>query len=298
MKKTTRNRMPFFILFVLHSCLLGFSFYKSKKKKTLFTLLMSNIGFAYLLEYFVLNLFKAYSYRPKVMKTKFFDNVFGAILSQAIFVPFTAVFLTVTKWGWKAILFSAIYFSLVEKLFLKLGVFRHRWWKIYFTLFLMPLYFKLSDWWYNKLSNGDKGIKFVSLFFMIMVTEANLLFVLAIKRMFRFGVGKYHSWTEHFKIVPFFSIPIAIISTLILVKQNNYSGKIAVFLFSFGWYQVFLKMKLLKSNVKGLVFLIIRIFITLLYGKYHEWVYNENKEAEEVITKYIQLVNIKEDRTY
>ena len=61
---------------------------------------MSNIGLAYLLEFFVLNIFKGYRYKPRVMKKKYFDNILGAILSQAIFVPFTAVFLTTLKIGW------------------------------------------------------------------------------------------------------------------------------------------------------------------------------------------------------
>ncbi len=52
--KKRRNFIPFLILFIIHASLLGFSFYKSKNKKHLFTLLMSNIGLAYLFEFIVL----------------------------------------------------------------------------------------------------------------------------------------------------------------------------------------------------------------------------------------------------
>src|SRR4051812_37354862 len=78
MKNPKRNKMPFIILLAFHTSLLGYSFYQSKNKKQLFTLLMSNIGLAYLLEYFVLNLFKAYRYKPRMMKKKYFDNILGA----------------------------------------------------------------------------------------------------------------------------------------------------------------------------------------------------------------------------
>lgn len=86
-------------------------FIKRKIKKQLFTLLMSNIGLAYLFEFFVLNLFTAYTYKPGILKNAHLDNIFGAILSQAIFVPFTAVFLTARKVGWIGKLLSGVYFS-------------------------------------------------------------------------------------------------------------------------------------------------------------------------------------------
>jgi hypothetical protein len=82
-----RNTIAFFFLFIIHSVLLGFSFYKSKNRKLLFVLLSANMGFAYLLEYIVLNLFKGYRYKPKIMKKQIFDNIFGAILSQGVFLP-------------------------------------------------------------------------------------------------------------------------------------------------------------------------------------------------------------------
>ncbi|WHZ01252.1 hypothetical protein QNH48_19915 [Neobacillus sp. YX16] len=280
MKKSKRNKIPFIILFLIQTTLLGVSFYKSRNKKHLFTLLMSNIGFAYLLEFFVLNLFKAYKYKPKVIKNDFFDNIFGAILSQAIFVPFTALFLTASKLGWVWKLLGGIYFTLVELLFLRLKVYKHYWWKTVYTLILIPIYFNISDWWNLLLSKKNPVIRFISLFLMIMVTEANLLFLFASTRKIRFGFGKYHSWTEHFIIVPLYAISLALFSTMSFLKENNWSANLRVLLMSIGLDQFFKKYKLSKVKFKGVDYLSIRILMILLYGQFRDWVYGERRTVE------------------
>lgn len=283
MKNPKRNnKIPFIALFLIHSGLLGYSFYKSKNKKQLFTLLMSNIGFAYLLEFFVLNLFKAYKYKPKIMKKNYFDNILGAILSQAIFVPFTAVFSTSLKLGWIGkFLLGGIYFSLVELFFLKLKVYKHYWWRTKYTLILIPLYFKISDWWSIFLSRKNSIIRFISLFLMIMVTEANLLFVFASTRKIRFGLGKHHSWTEHFIIVPIYAISISIFSTLSLLKQNNWGSKIRILVISMVIDQIFKKRKIVKEKFKVADYYTVRILVILLYGKYRDWVYGTGNNGDE-----------------
>jgi hypothetical protein len=283
MKNPKRNnKIPFIALFFIHSGLLGYTFYKSKNKKQLFTLLMSNIGFAYLLEFFVLNLFKAYQYKPRVMKKNYFDNILGAILSQAIFVPFTAVFSTSLKLGWIGkFLLGGVYFSVVEIFFLKLKVYKHYWWRTSFTIILIPLYFKISDWWNIFLGKKNPVIRFISLFLMIMVTEANLLFVFATARKIRFGFGRYHSWHEHFIIVPVYAIAISIFSTLSLLKQNNWVSKLRILVMSMVIDQIFKKRKTVKEKFRVVDYYTVRILVILLYGKFRDWVFGAGKIVEK-----------------
>ncbi|MDM5331500.1 hypothetical protein [Neobacillus sp. CF12] len=280
MKNPKRNKIPFIVLFLIHTSLLGYSFYKSKNKKQLFSLLMSNTGLTYLLEFFVLNLFDAYRYKPRVMKNNFFDNIFGAILSQAIFVPFTAVFLTVFKLGWVWKLLGGIYFSLIELIFLRLKVYKHNWWRTLYTLILIPIYFKISDWWSFLLIKKNPFIRFISLFLSIMVTEANLLFIFASTRKIRFGFGRYHSWTEHFIIVPLYAISLSLFSTLSFLKQNDWSAKLRVLLMIVGLDWFFKKKKLLKENLHGVDYVAIRILMVLLYGQFRDWVYGTRNKVE------------------
>ncbi|MEH7009377.1 hypothetical protein V7087_00930 [Neobacillus niacini] len=280
MKNPKRNIIPFIILFLIHTGLLGYSFYKRKNKKQLFTLLMSNIGFAYLLEFFVLNLFKAYKYKPRVMKKDFFDNILGAILSQAIFVPFTAVFSTALKLGWIWKLLGGLYFSLIELLFLRLKVYKHYWWKTVYTLILIPIYFKISDFWNILLSKKNPFIRFISLFLMIMVTEANILFLIASTRKIRFGFGRYHSWSEHFIIVPLYAISLSFFSTLSFLKRNNWTSKLRVLVMTIGLDQTFKMRKLVKEKFHVVDYFTVRILLIFLYGKYRDLVYGVRKTVE------------------
>ncbi|WHX98820.1 hypothetical protein [Neobacillus sp. DY30] len=285
-KPKKQNKIPFIILFIIHSSMLGYSFYKSKNKKQLFTLLMADIGFAYLLEYVVLNVFHAYTYKPKIMKKNFFDNVFGAILSQGIFVPFTAVFYTVVKIGLIGkILLGGVYFSLVELLFLKLKVYKHNWWRTIYTLILIPLYFNISDWWNILLEKKNPVVRFISLFFMILVTEANLLFLFASTKKVRFGAGKFHSWKEHFIVVPLYAIPLSFFATSSFLKQNNWSAKLSVFLMTIGLDQLFKKRKVVKEKFHVVDYFAVRILAIFLYGKFRDLVYGEMEDSKGKMLK-------------
>ncbi|MDQ0976449.1 hypothetical protein QFZ31_006327 [Neobacillus niacini] len=279
-KPKKQNKIPFIIMLIIHSSLLGYSFYKTKNKKQLFTLLMADIGFAYLLEYVVLNVFHAYTYKPKIIKKNFFDNVFGAILSQGIFVPFTAVFSTVARIGWVGKLLGGVYFSLVELLFLRLKVYKHNWWRTIYTLILIPLYFKISDCWNILLGKWNPLVRFISLFLMILVTEANLLFLFALTRKVRFGAGKFHSWKEHFIIVPLYAITLSLFSTVSFLKQNNWSAKLKVLLMIIGLDQIFKKRKVIKEKFGVADYFTVRIMAIFLYGKFSDLVYGVRKTGE------------------
>ncbi|EKN65326.1 hypothetical protein BABA_21061 [Neobacillus bataviensis LMG 21833] len=279
MKILKRNSVPFFILFLIHTFLLGFTFYRNKNRKDILVLLVSNMGFAYLFEYFVFNLFNSYVYKPKIVKKSFFDNVFGAVLSQAIFVPFTAVFLTLSKSGWVVKISGSIYFSLIELLFLRLGVYKHNWWKTIYTLILLPFYFKWSDYWYSCIGKKNQIVQFASYFLLIMVTETNLFFVLAIMRKFRFGMGRYHSWTEHFILSPLYSITLSVFTAITMKKQNDVAAKLKVIVLAIGLNYFFQKIKLLKNKLRDIEYLLIRIVMVFVYGQYREWVYGERDKG-------------------
>lgn len=279
-KPKKRNKMPFIMLLIIHTGMLGYSFYKSRNKKQLFTLLMADIGFAYLLEYVVLNVFQAYTYKPKILKKRFFDNVFGAILSQGIFVPFTAVFSTVFKIGWVGKILGGVYFSLVELLFLRLKVYKHNWWRTIYTLILIPLYFKISDWWNILLDKRNPFVRFISLFLMILVTEANFLFLFAASRKIRFGFGRIHSWKEHFIIVPVYAITLSLFSTLSFLRKNNWSSKLRVLLMTIGLDQIFKNQKVVKEKFHVVDYFTVRILVILLYGKFRDYVYGVRKTVE------------------
>lgn len=280
MKKIRKNSIPFYFLLIVHSFLLGATFYKNRNRKNIIVLLFVNIGFSYIFEYFIFNLLKVYKYKPKMLKKNFFDNTLGALMSQAIFIPFTAVFLTGIKSGWTWKVVASVYFFVVEKIFLKLGIFKHYGWKTIYTLLLLPIYFTISDLWYDWINKKNAIVRFISLFLMIIVSETNLFLLLAFFRKFRFGVGRYHPWKEHFIVSPLYSITLSLFTAWIFLKKKNESAYLKVVLFALGLNKFFTKVNLLKDNLRIPEYFLIRIIMTILYGQYRTWVYGESNEEE------------------
>ncbi|MEH7097047.1 hypothetical protein [Neobacillus vireti] len=215
---------------------------------------------------------------PNVFKNKSLDNFLGAFLSQSIFVPFTAVYLTLTKSGLTKKLLGGIYFSLIELLFLRLRVYKHNWWRTVYTLILIPIYFVISDYWYYLLSKKNEFIRKISFFLMIMVTETNLFLLLAFLRKFRFGWGRYHAWTEHFIITPLYSITFSLFSYFTFKKNNGYWAKVKVVLFDACLYQIFIRTKIFKTKIKVINYILIKSVMVLVYGTYRKWIFGGNRK--------------------
>lgn len=231
MRRKKHNKYPFILLLIVHISLLLFTFIRKKEKKSLFVLLLSNMGFAYLFEYVILNIFQSYRYKPKIIKSRYLDNIFGAILSQAVYIPFTSIFITGFNLGWKVKAFFIVYFNLVERLFIKLKVYKTNWWRPYFTTLLLPIYFTLSDRWYKHLQKGTPLVLLISHFFSIMVTGVNIIYFAALTCNFRFGRGIFHTWREHFIIAPLYSIGLSLFTTW-SIRKDGWLGKARALIFA------------------------------------------------------------------
>lgn len=267
------KRYPFLILLLIHIVILYSAFRKSSDRKKLFVMLTSNIGLAYLFEYFVLNLYNGYQYKPSLFKNKQVDNIFGAILSQALFVPFTATFITVFKLGWFPKIIISMFYSLIEIFFVKMDVYKQRWWKTGYTFLLLPVYFTISDKWYEHLNKGTPVIQFLTLFHLMMVTCVNILFVKAILQKFKLGFGIFHSFREHFKFVGIYSIFFSLLSTTLLLVNKHFGQWLILCIRLVGDY-ILLKKKWLKgTNI--VTNLPQYLFMALVAGYFKELIYPE-----------------------
>lgn len=266
--KRKRNKYPYLVLLVIHSALLLYTFIKQKNRKGILALLLSNMGFALLFDYIVVSFVRGYTYQPRILKNKHLDNILGATLSQTVYVPFIAVFITAFQLGWKAKFSFAAYFALVEKLFVKLKLFKKKWWKTSFTFFLIPVYFLISDWRWNLLKKDQKGMKYVCYFNMIHFTWINGVYLLEILRKVRFGFGKVYQWKEQIAFVPVYVLFLSLITAFISIK-NGLKGKVFVFLTALSIDQLLIKFGILK--VKSILPLTavhgISIFMTGIYEK-------------------------------
>lgn len=278
--KRKKNFTPFLILTFVHMLLLFFTFYKNKDRKRLFLLLMSNVGLAYLFEYIVLNLFQAYRYRPKLLKQKYLDNIFGAVLSQAIIIPFTGVFITAQNLKWRAKLFFIFYFNIIEFFFISQKVYKVMWWKPIYTSIGLPVFFSISDYWYKGLKAKKAPLLFITLYLCILVVGVNLMYIFAVLRKFRFGIGSWHTWKEHFIIAPLYSIILSLYAAW-AIKKNTILAKVSVLVFGIGMDWIVYKVKLVKQNFKVSWFnTAVHIFMIMVASFFKKIIYDKLPQNE------------------
>ncbi|WP_113930053.1 hypothetical protein [Bacillus sp. P14.5] len=180
MKRINKNSVPFIMLSFLHIALLIYTLLKKRYRKTI-TLLLSNVAFAYIFEYFTFNVLQSYRYNPKILKKRQLDNALGALLSQAIYIPITGTFLSIFRLRWPSKFLAIIYFHLIELYFLKINNYRLHWWKPIYTSLLLPVFFAWSDFWSSNLQKkNNKGFLWISTYLSLGVITKTLLFILDI----------------------------------------------------------------------------------------------------------------------
>lgn len=214
-----RNSTPFLILAFLHISLF-FGLTLRKRPKYAFTLLLSNIGWAYLFEFITLNIFHAYQYKIKLLKKPYFDKIFGAIFSQGLYVPITATLISLFGKGWKWKVASSFLYFCIEHLFLRLKIYKVFWWKPIYTLFFLNLYFYISSGFYKALLYQKKWAMKMAHYLSVVTIQVTFLFYYAVKRKIRFGRGKFHSWYEHFIIAPFYALLLSTIAIFTSPKSG------------------------------------------------------------------------------
>lgn len=219
--RLNKNSIPFLILALFQ--LLFVCILKKRKFKNTWTMLFANIGMAFLFEYVVLNLFQAYTYKPKLLKKPYFDNILGAILSQALYIPVSSTFITIFRKDWKWKIGFSLYFYCIEKLFIWLKIYEIKWWKPVYTFVLLPTYYVISDFFYKGLCHQKMISRKLVYYLTIVVIDTIFMYFLAYKEVIRFKIGKINSIRVHFMIAPLYSIIMSFISTSLRKRKGFYS---------------------------------------------------------------------------
>ncbi|MBM7652763.1 hypothetical protein [Neobacillus cucumis] len=265
-KLLNKNSIPFLLLAVIHLIMFIILSKRSKQKGT-WILLLSNIGFAYLFEYPTLNLFNGYRYKPSIMKKRVFDSILGGIFSQGFYVPITATILTLLNknFKWK-ISFSILYYC-IEKLFLRINIYKVNWWKPIYTLVLLNGYFYISDWFHKALATQKRWAMGIAHFMAIEVVWITIMYISAVKGYIRFGRGYFHTWTQHFKIVPLYSLILSLIAIYTSSKTELFY-KILLPLSQLLIDLTLIKLKIFKVRIKSLFFTSSRYLLMPFISKF------------------------------
>jgi hypothetical protein len=139
-------------LVVLSIMIIAITYWKSRNK-LISILLFGVAGLSYLIENIILIWLKAYVYYPGFIQDKLADSILGAIVSDLFSLPSTAVLIAVFQLNWVWIILISGMFAGVEMLFLKLGIYKHYWWKTYYTFISLIFFYTLIKKWFHWLNN-------------------------------------------------------------------------------------------------------------------------------------------------
>ncbi|WP_404328429.1 hypothetical protein [Mesobacillus maritimus] len=247
--KKNHNSKYYMLLSFVHILLLLYVVYKKKDRKTIFFTFLSIVGLAFYFEY-PLYILKAYKYKTNLLKNREQDNSFGSVLSQALFVPTVAILISSFQLGWKIKFLFTLYFTFIERLFIKLNIFNNRWWHSIYTMFSIFTYFFISDAWFKGVKNGNNLILKMSQYNTFHVFYMNLLFLLSIRKKFRFKPFRFTTqpWYHHYSFIKVY-LTFETLLTMYFSEQKNKRLKIIPFLLILIMDSFLIKLNYLK--VKG-----------------------------------------------
>ncbi|WEZ07725.1 hypothetical protein P5663_17050 [Priestia flexa] len=189
--------IPFLVLIIISVLIFVFVLWNTRDKK-LIILLFFMIGLAYVLEYFILVLFKSYQYNPNFVHETDLDNILGSLVSQAFAFPVIAVLIGAYQLKFRYIVLISFIFMGIEELFISLGVYTQYWWKTIYTGIFMTIGFVIAKTWHAWLSDRfERWIHVLNLFFSLLAINTTImLFLLAMFKPHSIHVGWFQSETR------------------------------------------------------------------------------------------------------
>lgn len=161
------NTIWFILLFLTSIITNVIIIYKTNNLRFTIAFLFSIIGLSFVFEAFLVLGTNAYSYYPKIFSDSYLDIIFGNYFSQ-ISVSTTSLFLAVFNLSniWYCI-FGLIYF-LIDLLFVKLGIYKHLWFKSIYTFVGFIVFAWLTKKWHMKAKKwNNRFINYISLYFSV-----------------------------------------------------------------------------------------------------------------------------------
>lgn len=224
-KNNLSNKYYYLGLIFLHSVLLLYVFYKKNNKREIFLTFLSLMGLTYYFEY-PIYIFKGYKYKTNILKNKEQDNSFGSVLSQGLFVPTAAIFISTFKFGWRIKLLFAMFFTLIERYFLKLNIYKNNWWRTTYTSILIFTCFFISDALYKGIRNGNKLILKLTLNNVFHVIYMNVLFLLSVFKKFKYQPVSFTTqpWYYHYAFVKIYTVIETLMTTYFLEQKKKWKN--------------------------------------------------------------------------
>jgi hypothetical protein len=155
---------------------------KTKTRKFTIAFTLATLGFIYLGEALLVISFRAYTYYPAIVNDLFQDAVFGNMFSQ-VSLSTTLALIIVYNLSYKWYFFFSFIYYLIDILFVKLGIYKHFWYRSIYTFIGLVILFWFVKMCYNKVITSTKYIAhYIPLFLGAFAISGNTL-VLPFKLM-------------------------------------------------------------------------------------------------------------------
>ncbi|MGG1553818.1 hypothetical protein [Paenibacillus ferrarius] len=154
---------------------------------------LSFAGMIYVFEVFVLVVFEAYTYYPKLSKNSFLDSMVGATFSDFFIVPSIGVLMAFYQFRWPWIIFSAAALGGVDVLFVHLGLYSHEGWTSWYTFFALLFFFSMCRIWIRKIQEGNHLFCFLAYLMFAFSTTDSTMFLMLLSGMRCMKMGIYHN---------------------------------------------------------------------------------------------------------
>lgn len=194
------------------------------------------VGVSYLIEGVIYVFLESYQYYPHLLQyDPYYDSNMGAIASNFLALPISAVFLAVFRKNWIWIIFFIVIFAGIEWLFLKLHIYKHNWWKIEFTACGLLVYYPMAKYFHQKILNPLSGIWHYILLNLIIGGILGTLHIVPImlfnNRYYRPGWFEMVSHdTTAFGVLYYICLSLLIVILTMVNSKRNWFNYVIVFL--------------------------------------------------------------------
>ncbi|MDR3562097.1 MAG: hypothetical protein P4N59_11775 [Negativicutes bacterium] len=169
------NTIWYLLLSIISLISIVLILYKSNNRKFDIGFGLAVLGTTFHAEFTLLVAFNAYRYFPKIFNDSFLDSVFGNYVSQ-ISVATSVMLAIIYRIPVMCNLIIAGIYFLIDILFVELGVYRHLWYKSWYSFVLVVLSLLVANKWYRRLLNHPNPF----LYYLTLYLGARALFSLAI----------------------------------------------------------------------------------------------------------------------
>ncbi|GGD57405.1 hypothetical protein [Paenibacillus nasutitermitis] len=169
------NSLWYLGLAVSSAALLIYIYLKTRNMRIML-LFTAMVGLVSIIESVIFIFLGSDQHDPQLLQNHpYFDNVSGAIALRVLPFAVITACLPALSLSWLWILFFTGALAGIEWLFLKLHIYSHNWWRLWFTAFGLPVYFAYARWLYRRMYRPLRGYAHRLLLFLITAALSETL---------------------------------------------------------------------------------------------------------------------------